>query len=54
LLGKHHYGNPRNLSEFGESATDDYLSKKRSAEAEKEIVVLSNKATRLLEESVKC
>jgi hypothetical protein len=40
--------NNLNLSEFGESATDDYLSKKRSAEAEKEIVVLSNKATRLL------
>jgi hypothetical protein len=34
--------NNLNISEFGESATDDYLSKKRSAEAEKEIVVLSN------------
>jgi hypothetical protein len=45
--------NNLNLSEFGESATDDFLSKKRSGEAEKEIVVLSNKATRLLEESVK-
>jgi hypothetical protein len=42
-----------NLSNYGETATDDYWSKKRSAEAEKEIVVLSNKATRLLEESVK-
>jgi hypothetical protein len=34
-----------NLSNYGETATDDYLSKKRSAETEKEIVVLSNKAT---------
>jgi hypothetical protein len=42
-----------NLSNYGETTTDDYWSKKRSAEAEKEIVVLSNKATRLLEESVK-
>jgi hypothetical protein len=30
-----------NLSNYGETATDDFLSKKRSAEAEKEIVVLS-------------
>jgi hypothetical protein len=37
-----------NLSNYGETTTDDYWSKKRSAEAEKEIVVLSNKATRLL------
>jgi hypothetical protein len=42
-----------NLSNYGETTTDDYWSKKRSAETEKEIVVLSNKATRLLEESVK-
>jgi uncharacterized protein YejL (UPF0352 family) len=41
------------FANYGETATDDFLSKKRSAEAEKEIVVLSNKATRLLEESVK-